>query len=313
MNDKEILLLILVVVVIFALIYIRKKDATSGFPQQFRNEIEDTSQNSVCPITVMSPDTPAVDPIPVLVYSSGPGGFSLVDPNPPDTPSGGWYPNLEIIFENYVLPDCTPGPTARNPGPDTLTHSIAGEVQLSAGNSNPNGGYIMISEHAGLDHTLDMTRTPYATLLTQAEVDGGAKFNFFPTFRQEFPSTYASEIEVYAVSDWVNLNATSVFNGDVVEVSWDAFTIPENCTIDTWEIAVSVRDDSVFCSSGETIDLIINVGEVLTDVNLTTLNVQLLSGTPSPIHNLIQVSAFAYPVSNKSTAVIVPVALASSE
>ena len=105
----------------------------------------------------------------------------------------------------------------------------------------------MTSYHAGLDINLPMTRTPYATLLTQAEHDSLERFNFFPTFNQENPSIH--DIEIHSVSEWINLNAQCTISNDVANVTWDAFSIPEGCNQnEQWEIIVSVRDESQICS-----------------------------------------------------------------
>ena len=145
-------------------------------------------QNSpvVCSIESAS-NPPAFEAIPVDVYGiPGPGGVGLTPANPPNNLTLGWSSNLEVPRHVWSLPVCT-NAVNRGGGPDNLQVTDAGEVNfdmVSVTNANPLGGYIMTSEHSGMDHTLPMSRVPYTTALSQSEVDNGDTFSFFPSFPQ---------------------------------------------------------------------------------------------------------------------------------
>ena len=254
-----------------------------------------------------TPDPPVFEAIPVDVYDLSPG-FGLVPGNSPTNPPSGWFPNTEVPRHILVFPTCT-FPTPRSPGPDNLTVTVAGEVNLdlaSPVNDHPLGGYIMTSEHSGMDHTLPMDHIIYSTALTQAEVDAGDALTFFPSFDQVGDDPH--EIQVFAVSEWYDLNAQCVVNGDVATITWDPSLIPASCPDEDIEVVVSIRDETQMCDGlGGTAFTFLHNDGLLTTSATNMVDIQLTSGTPSPAHNIVQCSAYGYLLSSKSAAAIIPV------
>ena len=65
--------------------------------------------------------------------------------------------------------------------------------------------------------------------------------------------------------------------------------------------------------SGDTITFALNDGLLSTDLVTTTTDIQLTSGAPSPAHNILQCSVYAYALSSKSVVTTIPISSPPAE
>ena len=246
-----------------------------------------------CPsVTILTPDPPILEDPPTLFYTGlVPFGGNPETPNF-ETGSGGYYCNFS---QSYNMDNTWPACSIDRTG--TLdTSARAGRVELSASNSNPNGGYIMSSMHDELDTTLPNNWVVYSYALTQNEVDSGEFFQWFTTFQAFFNPI---EVNMFAVSEWVPLNPTCTIVNGVAQVEWiDPFAnCPEGSPLG-WEIAVSVKDNVTICGSLNFTNM--NLGTIV-PITETSVDIQLYTGTSDPVHNITLCEAYAYPILNKSS------------
>ena len=224
------------------------------------------------------------------------GNPITVTTNPPFIAGlNAWCNEFSAVIINAIWDTCI----FVRPGTPAQVNS-AGILQFASSNV-PNGGYIMKSIHQELDHTLPASNVPYVTAMSQAEYDAGDEFWWFMGLAFET----AENIELCAVSEWRDLQATCVVNGNVATVSWLPENVPD-CADENWEIVVTLRDESKVCPAANP-EWTFHLGDTAT-IGETQKNIQLHSGVTPPPHNIVQCAAYAYPVCNKSPSSVVSVA-----
>lgn len=293
--ELVIIVTVITLVILIAVYCERKKKLRRVIQYEESSDCDDDLPCATCNYTCRPIPPPVLADIPtfMMVFDEG-GNENFIPPIPGGPNTWTW---TVIGPETFFIPAvCN---TAR-PSPYALPNLIAGTAELSPTNSNPLGGYIMSAPTDQKDYTLPYTQVLMSTAMTQAQLTSGEYFIFgFPVDNSVCPSaTYP--INVFAVSQWVDLGATFTIVGDTLHVAWPAFDVSA-CSIGPWEIIVTARDTVIVCSfqgaAGNYANM--NLGGTV-PITATSLVIQLSSGPGGLAHSITQCAAYAYPVCNKS-------------